>query len=207
LEEIKTTTKSSYRVPVPGFPGVSLRAVSTAEPTLEDVNCLTEWRNRNVRSFLTEFRATPERTLRWLKSSIATDPARILFMVDDDAGPSLGYIGLASIDWERGYAEADSVVRGREGRAGVMSSAMRALLSWAQKELLLSTFGVRVLADNPANAFYKKLGFRERTRVGLRREQNDEMIAWREVPTDIPNSERALIFYDLPERLSEAAHG
>lgn len=207
LESIKTTRNSEYRIPVAGFSGISLRVVSTEAPTTADVDCLTEWRNRNTRSFLTEFDATPARTRNWLTSSVGSDSSRILFMVDDDAGPSLGYIGLAFIDWEGGHAEADSVVRGRDGRTGAMSAALRTLLTWAREDLGLSAFGVRVLADNPANSFYRKFGFRESARVGLRREQDDGMVVWRETTAGQSDHDRELIIYDLPEIPHQVTHG
>jgi RimJ/RimL family protein N-acetyltransferase len=203
LDHIKATRGDPYRIPVPNFPGVSLRAISTAHPEAADVEQLSVWRNENVRSFLTEFEATPARTLRWLTSSVAQDSSRILFMIDEEGESPLGYIGLAFIDWKQFSAEADSVVRGRAGRSGVMSSALKALLGWARQNLGLSAFGVRVLADNPANSFYSRFGFRERARIGLRRESSSGLVAWREIgPVDADNG-RSLITYDLPERESD----
>jgi len=199
LDHVKAGEPPGYRVPVPGFLGVSLRAVSTSEPAPADVAYLTEWRNQNVKSFLTEFEATPARTRGWLTSAVARDSSRILFMIEEDGKPPLGYIGLAFIDWEAGVGEADSVVRGRHGRSGVMSAALRALLAWARRELGLVAFRVRVLADNPANEFYRKFGFKERTRVALSREQSPGFVAWREVGADAAGDGRALVHYDLPD--------
>ena len=76
-----------------------------------DTARLTEWRNRFVRAFLTEFEATEERTSHWLKESVAPDETRILFMLDLPDGGTVGYLGLAFIDWESGRGEADAVVR------------------------------------------------------------------------------------------------
>ena len=78
----------------------------------QDVLHLTEWRNNHVESFLTEFLATPSQTRRWLAKTVGPSDSRILFMLDRLDGKSVGYMGLAFIDWASGYAEADAVVRG-----------------------------------------------------------------------------------------------
>lgn len=203
LDHIKTTAGDPYKIPVPNFPGVFLRVISTSHPEAADVDRLSVWRNQNVRSFLTEFDATPARTLRWLTSSVAQDSSRILFMIDEEGQPPLGYIGLAFIDWKQSFAEADSVVRGREGRSGVMSGALQTLIGWGRESLGLSAFGVRVLAENPANSFYSRFGFRERTRIGLRCERSPGLVAWKEVGAGDAGNDRSLIVYDLPVRKSD----
>ena len=42
-----------------------------------DAMRLTEWRNRFVRAFLTEFEATEERTAHWLKESVAPEATKV----------------------------------------------------------------------------------------------------------------------------------
>lgn len=161
-----------------------LRPVITvgAEEDSYDVKCLSEWRNRFVTAFLTEFDATPRRTAGWLINSIATDDSRILFMVDDVDGKTFGYIGLAFIDWENMSGEADSVVRGLDVEKGLMTEVLRTLLTWARGQLGLQTIGVRVRSDNPALRFYEKFGFRELHRVPLVKTETEGMIAWSEDP-------------------------
>jgi RimJ/RimL family protein N-acetyltransferase len=136
-----------------------------------DVAALTEWRNRFARSFLTEFPATEMRTLAWLSGPVAEDEGKILFMADALDGRTFGYLGLAAIDWERGSGEADAIVRGGSAPPGTMAAVLKALLQWAQEGLGLRDLWVRVLADNPALHFYTRLGFVERRRVPLRREE------------------------------------
>lgn len=159
-----------------------LRPVITAgaDPDSDDVRYLSEWRNRFVTAFLTEFDATPQRTAGWLNNSIATDDSRILFMVDDVDGKTFGYIGLAFIDWDNMSGEADSVVRGLDVEKGLMTEVLRTLLTWARHQLGLQTIGVRVRSDNPALRFYEKFGFRELNRVPLVKTVADGMTAWSE---------------------------
>jgi RimJ/RimL family protein N-acetyltransferase len=187
-----------YSIPIQNAPGLRLRMVSTIDPLEEDVIRLTNWRNHNVHSFLTEFEATPQRTRNWLTQAVGNDLSRILFMVEEVGHLPLGYIGLAFIDYSAHSAEADSVVRGEPGHPGIMSTALRALIDWAYRMLEIKQVGVRVLADNPAVAFYQKFGFREVRQEVLELERSSGMTIWK--PTShIDNREntRRLIHMEL----------
>lgn len=173
-----------------------LRPVATSKGELnpEDVRLLTEWRNRYVRSFLTEFQATEERTERWLTETIGADDTRILFMLDDANGRTVGHIGLAYIDWERGSAEFDSPVRGAEAGLWLMSEAIRTIMDWAEGQLGLPYFGGRARSDNRALKFFQhKFGALEVKRVPLRRIEEPGMIRWVEDPS-LPPGEPSLVY-------------
>lgn len=148
-----------------------------------DVRCLTEWRNRYVDSFLSEFVATEERTERWLVESVGPDDTRILFMLDDAGGRTVGYMGLAFIDWATGYAEFDAIVRGADAPRGLVTEALRTLWAWGRGTLGLSRGGIRVRSNNPAVVFFERFGFRELRRVPLRRQAGDGGTRWREDPS------------------------
>jgi RimJ/RimL family protein N-acetyltransferase len=167
-------------IPVGSPPIAFLRPAATTKDLLnpEDVKCLTDWRNRFVNSFLTEFDATEERTAQWLVEVVGTSDRKILFMVDNQDGQTFGYMGLDYINWEEAYGEADAIVRGGKAPAGVMKSALLTLLSWAEGQLGLRTLGVRVRSDNSALVFYERVGFREIRRVSLRKTEESEMIRW-----------------------------
>ncbi len=66
----------------------SMRPVVTMPGAIppSDVEKLTQWRNRFVDAFLTEFVASEARTQRCLSESVGPDDGRILFMVDDHEG-------------------------------------------------------------------------------------------------------------------------
>lgn len=184
LSELKKTAGSVCELVLPvGRPVEALlRPVATAPDKLNaaDARLLSEWRNRHVKSFLTEFNSHEERTLRWLSTAVAADPGKILFMVDTIDGQSVGHVGLGFIDWERGYVEADAIVRGGMARKGLMTLALRTLLDWARYSLELNDIWVRVRSDNPAVAFYEKAGFREHKRVALAASSNGTDISWTE---------------------------
>jgi hypothetical protein len=163
----------------------TMRPVGTrpGEILPDDVRVLTDWRNRFVQAFLTEFVASEERTERWLVESVGPDETRILFMVEDGDGRTVGYMGLASIDWETGYAEADAVVRGATAPPTLMMLALETLWSWGRSALGLKRLRARVRSDNPSIAAYRMWGFRERERVPLRREQVGDEVHWVEDPS------------------------
>lgn len=146
----------------------------------EDVARLTEWRNANVGAFLTQFTATPARTSAWLASAIASDDCRILFMIDDRSGRTVGYMGLAYIDWDASYGEADSIVKGLPTEKGLATQAIETLIGWARGSLGLANIGVRVRSDNPAIEFYRRVGFVELRRTPLVSSEHDGGISWRE---------------------------
>src|SRR2546426_9409920 len=49
------------------------------------VEKLTEWRNRSMKNFFTQYTATCERTQQWLESTVLTDPTRLLFVIHSKA--------------------------------------------------------------------------------------------------------------------------
>lgn len=175
-----------------------LRPVATREGGLraDDVWALTTWRNRHAEAFATEFEANEDRTRRWLTEMVGPDDTRVMFMVNLTDGRTIGYMGLAFIDWKEGYGEADAIVRGGDAAPGVMRKALEALLGWARVQLGLCRLGVRVRSDNAALEFYRKLGFRESRRVPLRRVEEVDMIRWVEDPSLAP-SEPSLVHMEL----------
>lgn len=158
--------------------GFALRPMRTAPVDDEEVRLITEWRNRYVHSFLHEFEATVERTSGWLSSRVGPDDTRILFSFVDETGRMVGYLGLAYIEWDRLYGEADAIVRGEPLPRGIMKRALLELLAWARRELGLATLGVRVLSDNPACAFYERCGFVEQSRQALAARTTDDGVIW-----------------------------
>lgn len=152
----------------------------------EDIRLLTLWRNRFATAFLTEFVATEQRTARWLAETIAPADDRILFMVDDSHGRTVGHMALAFIDWETGHAEVDAVVRGVESPAGLMTPALDAMWGWGRRSLGLTRLFVRVRSDNPSLVYFQKRGFRELKRVPLRCDPSGQEAAWVEDPSLAP---------------------
>jgi RimJ/RimL family protein N-acetyltransferase len=184
-----------------GLPTIGLlRPVVTrrGETSPADVRALTDWRNRHVKSFLTEFVATEERTERWLVEVVGPDDTRILFMVEDGSGRTIGYMGLAFIDWEAGSAEVDAIVRGAKAPPDLMSRSILTMWSWGRSVLGLERLCGRVRSDNPALAFFEKVGIRNGTRVPLRREQAGDEVRWVEDPS-LPPGDPSLVYIELKD--------
>ncbi len=184
---ILAVLKATAGVPGPGIvipinypPEAFLRPVATKKELLNanDVRALTDWRNRFVQAFLTEFQATESQTGRWLVQKVGPKEGKILFMVDDLNAHTFGYMGLDYIDWNHAYGEADAVVRGEDAAPGIMKRTLQTLLAWARGHLGLRELGVRVRSDNTALEFYRKVGFQEVRRVPLRLIQEGTMIRW-----------------------------
>jgi RimJ/RimL family protein N-acetyltransferase len=185
-------------IPVGRPPAALLRPVATRPDRINpaDVRCLTEWRNRFLSAFLTEFPANDARTTRWLTDIVGPHPGKILFMVEDPGGRCFAYMGLDLIDWERGYGEADAIVRGGDAPKGVMTAALQTLLAWAQSALGLSEVGVRVRSNNSAVQFYEKCGFVEHKRVPLRRVDEPGMVRYVEDPSAKESHGYSLVYMD-----------
>src|SRR5437764_1341510 len=105
--ELLAAIKSCAGMPGPpllipvGRPAIAfLRPVATRSNLLnsDDVGALTQWRNRFVGSFLTEFNATDSRTGQWLTEYVGPHPGKVIFMVDNVDGASFAYIGLDQIN-------------------------------------------------------------------------------------------------------------
>src|SRR5256886_12241684 len=172
-------------IPVGYPPKAFLRPVATKKELLnaEDICLLTCWRNRFVQAFLSEFQATESRTAQWLVDVVGPKEGKILFMLDNPNGGTVGYMGLDYIDWEQAYGEADAVVRGAEASHGTMRCALQTMLAWAREQLGLRELGVRVRSDNAALNFYQKVGFQEVCRVPLRQVEAPGIIRWVEDDT------------------------
>lgn len=171
-----------------------LRPIATVpgHTDARDVRRLTEWRNRHVQRFLTEFVAHDARTEAWLTGTIHADGGKLLFMLDALDGKALGHLGLGFIDWGRRYGEADAIVSGGASPPGLMKEALRTLLAWAQSQLGLTELAVRVRSDNPAVEFYRKTGFREFLRRPLAVKPSPGFTEWVE-DASLGNAEPALV--------------
>jgi len=166
LKGVGSVDLSALVLPVRDFP-YGLHPVNCREGRIDRsvVQMLTSARNMHADSFLTKFVATPARTELWLSQYVAADPTRILFTVRDFiSGEFYGYMGLAYGDPTGSRIEGDAIVRFSDSLLpGLMKAAFIRMVEWASQDIGISEVWVRVLADNPAVAFYEACGF-ERTR-------------------------------------------
>jgi RimJ/RimL family protein N-acetyltransferase len=184
LKESAVAHGSGLCIPVGTPVRALLRPVATrgGEASADDVARLTEWRNQHATAFLTEFEARDEQTERWLAEIIHPDNTRILLMVDEPDGRTVGHMGLASIDWDSGSFEADAITRGVDAPRGLMGESLQTMLRWGRSQLGLSDAWLRVRSDNPAIGFYDRIGFTELKRVPVERHEEPGMVRWAENP-------------------------
>lgn len=114
---------------------------------VEIAGLLTRWREKYMRYFMTQFDATIERTLVWLKKVVLPAKDRMLFIILDDKGRAIGNIGVCNISEE--YAEIDNLIRGESGGLPqLIYFAEIALLSWLFNELRIPKVGLHVFSNN-----------------------------------------------------------
>ena len=199
LKEIAGPKGPNLVLPVKGFQGFILRPIATKREHInsQDVANLTAWRNLYPKSFLTEFLATHSQTQFWLCEKVHFDN-KLLFMIEDSAGFSVGYMGIGFIDWQKSYVEADSIVSGGSHPRGLMTAALISLLQWSKGQLGLNNVAIRVLSDNPALTFYRRLGFVETKRVPLIGVDRQTHFEWVEDENAI-KAERHLVYHNWSE--------
>jgi perosamine synthetase len=122
---------------------------------------LTRWRNENVTAYPSRFTATPISTKAWLRDRVLGVPDRMLFLVVNRFGRTVGHMGFASAINNDCSLEMDNIVRGvKTGDPGIMLAGMNTLIDWAEEKLGPREIYLRVFEDNThAIAFYKKLDF------------------------------------------------
>jgi perosamine synthetase len=144
---------------------------------------LTEWRNKYVSAYPSQFEATNASTEKWLQNNLLPTKDRILFLVTDRAGMVIGHLGFNSCLNANMEFEIDNVIRGVAGVIpGLFSSAMSCLIRWARKTINVEGFFLRVMDDNPhAIDFYKRNSFLEQSKIPLVKESSGSTTNYREV--------------------------
>ncbi len=122
---------------------------------------LTRWRNEDVAAYPSQFVATAASTKAWLRDRVLAVPDRMLFLVVNKYGRTVGHLGFANALNDECSLEMDNIVRGvKTGDPGIMARGMTALIDWAEEKLGPSEIYLRVFETNVhAIAFYEKLGF------------------------------------------------
>lgn len=143
----------------------------------EIIRFLAEWRNSAAFYYPTIFKVTEEGTKKWLKDQVIGAKDRMLFMAVTLDGIPFGHMGLY-----RG--EADNFLRGRKDiLKGGMTLGLSAMLNWAFYDLELKELHLRVFSDNQrAINFYKRGGFKEISKIPLKKLEEYNRIKWEELP-------------------------
>jgi perosamine synthetase len=136
------------------------------------VQSLAEWRDAHQYAYPGHFKVTTDGTKNWLISQVIDNVNRLLFLITDSTGKSIGHAGLLLGD-EVSEIEIDNILRGESGFPGAMSEVMRTLEEWAYQELGIDVCKLRVLKSNThAMSFYEKLGYTFQSEVKLTKSLN-----------------------------------
>lgn len=146
------------------------------------INQITNWRNLYSDAFPTQFKATPDSTKEWLSGRLLDVSDRILFLVVNKTGETIGHLGFNNCLNQEHEFEIDNVVKGDlKKNPGLFSRALTATIEWARKVIGVEKFYLRVLDDNHrAINFYKKNGFNETHRTPLKKEKKPSLTIYRE---------------------------
>ena len=122
------------------------------------IQLLTDWRNQNMESFLSQFVATPERTSNWLKNVFFNRSDQLLFLISVDE-KYVGHFGFKQLTAKD--VLLDNAIRGsREGHPKLYTFAGKTLINWLVQIFSIERIYGQVLADNvPAIMMNKQIGF------------------------------------------------
>lgn len=138
--------------------GVSLRSIER-----RDLECLRRWKNDNRHAFFYKGIISPSGQKKWFKRYLE-DPGDFMFIVEYEGMPA----GCLGFKVSGRAAEVYNVISAGNGtrRKGVMSLALKAMLSYITGSLALEA-ELKVLRSNlPAVNFYKKNSFVQKEESG-----------------------------------------
>jgi RimJ/RimL family protein N-acetyltransferase len=137
---------------------VLLRAVEE-----RDLAQLASWRNdpQNRRFVFTPFLINPCGQKKWFEALLA-NPNKVLFMVDNCAGKTVGMIGADHIDWRNQECEGGPIVFDFAERShGYAEEAMALLFRYVFEELNMHRIYATCYTFNPVVELMKWFGIQE----------------------------------------------
>lgn len=144
------------------------------------VRAMGRWREENADAFATRFPITVEGTARWIEGRVIETPDRILFLVVENSGRPVGYLGFANCFNKAGMMELVNHLMGETDVSPMlMIHARRALEDWARKRFGPRGFYGYILTDNErAIRFSLAMGMRKGRLIPLRKTQNGPFISY-----------------------------
>lgn len=137
----------------PAEPRVRLRLAERI-----DAERLRLWKNRNKHTFFYQQEITPDQQERWLSEYLERVDDH-LYLVEERSNADWTPIGVVGCRLKSGCLDVYNVIRGEKGQGvAKIGAGLRLLCDTAIEEYGLPVT-CRVLADNPARAWYGRLGF------------------------------------------------
>ena len=198
------------RLPIRDDSGMHVGDLQCIDRSLLDepglIDDLTTWRNQSMPFFLTQFRATEERTRRWLETISLPAADRILFVICDHGGNRLGNFGLCNI--RLGAAEFDNVIRGRASDVrNLMFHCGMTMLEWMFSGLGAETAELHVFSHNEkAIGLYRRLGFAVAESLPLRRTEKEGTVKYSLVDRPDANAGFDYLRMELPRESFRQVH-
>lgn len=130
------------------------------------IHSLTDWRNRHMDKFFTEFHATPQRTRKWLDTFLHQSHSQMLFKIYENDN-FVGHLGFK--DLCKTSAILDNAIKGNQtSEPRLFVYAHHVLASWLFHASNITKLYGYVFTDNiPAIMMNKEIGWRGWTRVPL----------------------------------------
>jgi len=121
---------------------------------------LTKWRNNFSQYFLTQFLATDERTINWLKNIVLQDHGKLLFIINDENNNLIGHIGFTRLS--ENDVELDNFIKGESlGHKQISYFAEIAMIKWIFETLKIKSIYGYAFSDNiVALMLHKEVGFK-----------------------------------------------
>ncbi len=128
-----------------------------------DLQTLVKWRNdpQNRRFVFTPLLINPANQQKWFEGLLA-DRNKIMFMVDNPEGKTVGTVGLDHIDWRNQECEGGPIVFDPGERShGYAEDAVELTIRYAFEELNLHRIYVYCYPFNRVVELLKWFGFQE----------------------------------------------
>lgn len=111
------------------------------------IECLTKWRQKYMKYFLTQFTATNERTQLWLNNYVLLDDTTILFLIQNEEGKWIGNFAISNI--REKDAELVNLIRGEKGgHPKLIFYTILSLINWMYKRLRIEDVYIHVFSNN-----------------------------------------------------------
>ena len=134
---------------------------------------LSNWRQKNMKFFFSQFKSSNKRTLWYLKNFSIEQKDRIFFLIYTDKDKLIGHIGLAEI--KKNFATMDNMVRGEEGGdPKLIYYSMIAIINWSFKILNIENLYGKIISYNWLAIFlYEEIFFKIIEKIPLKKIQEN----------------------------------
>ena len=139
---------------------------------------MTQWRQRFMGAFLTQFEASSERTAAWLERVVLPSGDRMLFLMCAADGTPVGNLGICNLRERSG--EVDNVLRGeRTGDPRLAYYCQLAMLDWMFGTLGFDEASLHVFSNNErAVRLYEEVGFAVTRTIPLSRRSSPGLVEY-----------------------------